>query len=213
VTTSPHFRIRSPQTSAEIETFFRLNAQVFRPDEDTALVAAQRLRFITEEPDFRSSNLRGAFLGDNYVGGYILIERWLCLGSARLLTGCISGVVTHPDYRHQGIARALMLDAINYTQSRHHALLFLHGLSNFYHQFGYIDVLEDMPKHYIDRKYIPEQPVETCTVRSATVAKKYVLADQSKVWMLLSTQAKHMFWWQCGMQRHRFDPAIDEQLS
>ena len=46
-----------------------------------------------------------------------------------------------------------------------------------------------------------------------TVAKKYVLADQSKVWLLLSTQAKHVFWWQCGMQRHSFDPAIDEHLS
>ncbi len=169
VTTSPDFRIRSPLTSAEIETFFRLNAQVFRPDEDTNLVAAYRHRFITEEPDFRPSQLRGAFLGETYVGGYILLERWLCLGSARIRTGCISGVVTHPDYRHQGIATALMLDAIGYAHSQQYALLFLHGLPNFYYQFGYSDVLEDMPRHNIDRKHIPEQSSETYEVRSATL--------------------------------------------
>jgi GNAT superfamily N-acetyltransferase len=95
--------------------------------------------------------LREAFLGEIYVGGYILLERWLCVGSARLRTGCISGVVTHPDYRHQGIATALMLDAINYAHSQQYAFLFLQSLPNFYYQFSYIDVLEDMPKHYFDR--------------------------------------------------------------
>ena len=108
VTASSDFRIRPLQTSTEIEGFFRLNAQVFRPDEDTDLVTGQRRRFIMEDPDFSPSQLRGAFLGKTYLGGYALLERWLCLGPARLHTGCISGVVTHPDYRHQGIATALM---------------------------------------------------------------------------------------------------------
>ncbi len=110
LTLSPDFIIRSLQISTEIEEFFRLNAQVFRSDENTDIVANQRYRFITEDPDFRPSQLRGAYLGKTYVGGYILLERWLCLGAARLYTGCIGGVVTHPGYRHQGIASALMPD-------------------------------------------------------------------------------------------------------
>ena len=161
VTSSSDFRIRPLQTSTEIEGFFRLNAQVFRPDEDTDLVTGQRRRFIMEDPDFSPSQLRGAFLGKTYLGGYALLERWLCLGSARLHTGCISGVVTHPDYRHQGIATALMQDAISYAQSQQYALLFLHGLPNFYYQFGYTDVLEDIPWHYIAREQIPGQSSET----------------------------------------------------
>src|SRR5258707_203859 len=168
VTASSDFKIRPLQTSTEIEGFFRLNAQVFRPDEDTDLVTGQRRRFIMEDPDFRPSQLRGAFLGKTYLGGYALLERWLCLGPARLHTGCIGGVVTHPDYRHQGIATALMQDAISYAQSQQYALLFLHGLPNFYYQFGYTDVLEDIPWHYIDRELIPEQSSEAYSIRSAT---------------------------------------------
>src|SRR5260370_21266367 len=168
VTSSPDFSTRSSQTPAEIEAFFQLNAQVFRPDEDQDIVATQRRRYITQEPDFRTSQLRGAYLGTSYVGGYSLLERTMCFGPARLRTGCISGVVTHPDYRHQGIASVLMQDAISLSQGQHYALLFLHGLPVFYHQFCYTDILNDMPWHYIDRKLIPVQSSEAYSIRSAT---------------------------------------------
>ncbi|HET7641233.1 MAG TPA: GNAT family N-acetyltransferase, partial [Ktedonobacteraceae bacterium] len=168
LTSSPDFTIRPLETSAEIETFFRLNAEIFRPDEDHDLVTAQRRRFITEEPGFQPRQLRGAFLGTRYIGGYSLLERTMCLGPARLSTGCIGGVVTHPDYRHQGIASALMLDAIAYARDLRYALLFLHGLPNFYHQFGYIDVLEDAPQHYLARQDLAELSPTPYTVRPAT---------------------------------------------
>ena len=170
VTSSPDFSIRSFETPAETEAFFRLNAQAFRPDEDTELVAAHRQRFVTDDPHFHSTQLRGAFLNRTCVGGYILFERTLCLGPSHLLTGCISGVVTHPDYRHQGIAAALMEDAIRFAESRHDALLFLHGLPGFYDQFGYTDVLEDLPRHIVSRNLFVEQSPGAYTVRAATLA-------------------------------------------
>jgi hypothetical protein len=86
VTSSPDFSIRSFETPAETEAFFRLNAQAFRPDEDTELVAAHRQRFVTDDPHFHSTQLRGAFLNRTCVGGYILFERTLCLGPSHLLT-------------------------------------------------------------------------------------------------------------------------------
>jgi hypothetical protein len=81
---SSNFRIRSLASPAEMDAFFRLNAAEFRPDEDLELVAALRQRFLTRDPDFQHHQLRGAFLGDEYVGGYALLERTLCLGPARL---------------------------------------------------------------------------------------------------------------------------------
>jgi predicted N-acetyltransferase YhbS len=165
---SQDFQIRSLKTPAEIKTFFRLNAAVFRPDEGLDRVAAQRERFLTHDPDFPLYQLRGAFFGDTYVGGYALLERTMCLGPARLRTACINGVVTHPEYRHQGIASALMQDAIHIATNQQYALLFLHGLASFYHQFGYIDVLEDTPRHFVDRKQLPELSSLPYTVRAAT---------------------------------------------
>jgi GNAT superfamily N-acetyltransferase len=162
-------QIRSVQMPTEIEARFRLNAQVFRPDEDPERVAAQRQRFLVQKPDFRLEQLRGAFVDDGtLVGGYNLLERTMCLGPARLRTGCINGVMTHPDYRHQGIASALMHDAINIAERKHYALLFLHGIGNFYQQFGYTDVLEDTPHHFLNRQQLPDPTLQACVVRAAT---------------------------------------------
>jgi predicted N-acetyltransferase YhbS len=167
----PSYQIRSIKTPADIEAHLRLNAELFRPEEDPARVAAQRQRWLMREPDSHLAQMRGAF-SDNgtYVGGYALLERTMCFGPARLQTGCINGVVTHPDYRHQGIASALMRDAIHIAASKQYALLFLHGISNFYQQFGYTDVLEDTPRHFLDRRQLPALTSDACTVRAATPA-------------------------------------------
>jgi predicted N-acetyltransferase YhbS len=167
LTSSPAFRVRPLESSDEVETFFRMNAAVFRHDEDHGLVMARRRRYIEDEPDFHPRQLRGAFLGERYIGGYCLLERRLSLGPARLLTGCIGGVATHPDYRHQGIATALMLDALATARSQQYALLLLHGVPGFYRQFGYTDVFEDAPQHFLLGQDLPELPAGTYTVRPA----------------------------------------------
>jgi predicted N-acetyltransferase YhbS len=166
---SPNFTIRPLKTPAEVEAFCRLNAQTFRSDEDPEIVASRRRRYLNEDPDFHPDQLRAAFSGSTFLGGYIIHERLLCLESARLRTGCIGGVVTHPDYRHQGIATALMQEALAYSYNQKYALLLLHGIPNFYHQFGFVDALEDIPEHIIDRKLISEQPHEMYSVRTATL--------------------------------------------
>jgi predicted N-acetyltransferase YhbS len=169
LTAASDLQVHLLKMPAEFEAFFRLNAEIFRPDEDAALVSAQRRRFLMDDPDFHLHQLRGAFLGDTYVGGYALLERTMCLGPARLRTACINGVATHPAYRHQGIATALMQDAIRVAESQQYALLFLHGLAYFYQQFGYIDILEDSPRHTLARKQLPETDPGTYLVRAATM--------------------------------------------
>ncbi len=166
-TITPDLQVRLLKTHVELEAFFRLNAKIFRPDEDHNLVAAQRQRFLLHDPDFHHYQLRGAFFGETYVGGYALLERSLSMGPAHLRTGCINGVVTHPDYRHQGIATVLMQDAIQVAESQRYDLLFLHGVPNFYRQFGYNDVLEDTPRHILARKQLPEYTPGNYIVRTA----------------------------------------------
>jgi predicted N-acetyltransferase YhbS len=167
LTASPDFVIRPPETAEEIEHYFRLNAETFRPDEDTLLVASRRRRFIELDPDFHLIHLRSAFYGKTYVGSYRIQERWLCVESSKLRIGCIGGVVTHQNYRHQGVATAMMNDALASAQRRQYSFLFLHGIPDYYQQHGFSDVIEDMPQHAIGRALIPDRPSERCFVRVA----------------------------------------------
>jgi predicted N-acetyltransferase YhbS len=167
LTTSPDFVIRSPESADEIDTYFQLNAETFRPDEDTVLVTSRRRRMSLQDPNFQLSLMRSAFYGKTYIGSCRIQERWLSLEASRLHVGCIGGVVTHPDYRHQGVATALMQDALIVAREKQFDLLLLHGIADYYKQHGYIDVFEDMPRHTIERALIPIQPVKGCAVRIA----------------------------------------------
>jgi predicted N-acetyltransferase YhbS len=169
ITSSPDFVIRSLTTAAEVEAFYWLNAQAFRPYHDTALIATQRRRFITQAPDFHLEQLRGAFLGTTYLGGYRIPEFTLHMGLARLRIGGIGAVVTHPTYRHQGIAAALMRDAITYATQRRHALLLLDGIANFYAQFGYVTVLDSLT-HAMASQEVHTHAPSPYIVRPATLA-------------------------------------------
>jgi len=158
--TSPDFVIRSLTTAPEIEAFYWLNAQVFRSDHDTVLIATRRRRFITQAPDFHPDQLRGAFLGTTYLGGYRILAFTVHMGPARLRIGGIGAVVTHPAYRHQGIAGALMRDAITYATQRQHALL-LDGIPNFYAQFGYVNVLDRLNHAIASEEIHPCSPSQS----------------------------------------------------
>ncbi len=170
LTASPDFVIRPPETAEEIEHYFRLNAETFRPDEDTVLVASRRRRLIEHDPDFQLIQLRSAFYGKTYIGSYRMQERWLCVESSRLRIGCIGGVVTHQNYRHQGVATAMMKDALASAHRRQYCFLFLHGIPDYYQQHGFSDVIEDMPLHAIGRALIPDRPSERCFVRVAELS-------------------------------------------
>src|SRR5207245_5110128 len=135
---------------------------------DTALVAARRRRFVTEAPDFHPEQLRGAFLGTTYLGCYRIPAFTMAMGPARLRISGIGAVVTHPAYRHQGIAGVLMRDAITYATQRQHALLLLDGIPNFYSQFGYVNVLDRL-QHAIASKEIHAHPPSPYKVRPATL--------------------------------------------
>ena len=182
LTGSPDFVIRSPETAEEIAHYFRLNAETFRPDEDTVLVASRRRRFIENDPDFQMIQLRSAFYGNAYVGSYRIQERSLSVESSRLRVGCIGGVVTDQDYRHQGIATALMQDAFAYAQNRQYSFLLLHGIPDYYRQHGFIDVIEDLPQHAIKQALIPDRPPEKCVVR---------VAEPSDAALLLALYKEH----------------------
>lgn len=164
---APDFAIRPLETSAERDAYTILAIQTFSPHVDAATALPQRRRFVENNPAFQPHQLRGAFLGNTLLGGCHIDVRTLCIGSARLLTACIGGVVTVTEHRKQGVAAALLQDAVHYAQQQNHALLLLDGIADFYHRFGFIDVFDNV-YHTIDSKTIQAQPRSPYMVRQAT---------------------------------------------
>lgn len=164
---APDFSIRPLETDAEREAYALLALQTFSPHVDAVAAVPQWRRFVENNPVFEPQHLRGAFLGSTLLGGCHVDARMLRIGAARLLTACIGAVVTATEHRKQGVAAALLNDAVQYAKEQKHALLLLDGIGDFYHRFGFIDVF-DIVNHVIDSKVILVQPQSSYTVREAT---------------------------------------------
>ena len=48
--------------------------------------------------------------------------------------------------------------AIAFAQNRQYSFLLLDGIPDYYQQYGFIDVIEDMPQHAVGQALIPVQP-------------------------------------------------------
>jgi GNAT superfamily N-acetyltransferase len=120
-------------------------------------------------PEVDAEAMRGAFRGVDYLGGYLIEDRWLRVGAARLRTGCVGVVVIDPVHRGQGIGKALMRDSFAHAHARGQTLLMLHGLADYYRPFGYADVF-DATEHHIQRAAILAIPASAYRVREAKVA-------------------------------------------
>jgi hypothetical protein len=119
------------------------------------------------------------------------------MGTARLATGCIGGVYTYAQARNQGIATALMHDAIEYAQAHEYAFLLLDGIPKFYHRYGYCDVY-DLSTLDLDRQAILALPESPCTVRRSR------LSDASS---LLALYERHV-----GLSTGSFERTLEQQI-
>ncbi len=158
--------VRPLSSPEEYAWQFHLSNQAF--SEQPSPEGAQRWQhYLTNFPEFQPEQLRGAFRDDEYLGGYLMYERLLRMGAATIPTECIGIVVTHPAHRRQGVAAAMMQDAIKFAHSRGYALLLLDGIGNFYHRYGYTDVL-DLSVIDIKLPAVLAQPQSPYRVRLAT---------------------------------------------
>ncbi|GCE45672.1 acetyltransferase (GNAT) family protein [Thermosporothrix hazakensis] len=130
-----------------LTTLEEMRTQVYMADrafssEPSEESARRWLTYLTAAPDFYPEMMRGAFADGQQAGGYLFLKRTLRMGAARIPAGCLGAVVTSPEYRKRGVARALMQDAIEFANANRLPLLLLDGIPNFYYRFGYIDIYD-----------------------------------------------------------------------
>src|SRR5205085_8111119 len=80
--------VRPLASPAEYEMHFQFADQAFSSDPSQTNARFWQ-QVTTSRPDFRPEQLRGAFRDGEQLGSYILHERVLRMGAARLATGCI----------------------------------------------------------------------------------------------------------------------------
>jgi predicted N-acetyltransferase YhbS len=158
--------VRPLATPTEYQTYFHMADQAFsyhpsREDE------RRWQDYILRMPGFRAEQLRDAFRADQQLGGYTMFDRVMRMGTARISTGCIGAVVTANEHRRQGVASALMHDAIDYARQRGHTLLMLDGIPRFYYRYGYTDIY-DVSSLEVDHAAILAHKPHPYHIRAAT---------------------------------------------
>jgi GNAT superfamily N-acetyltransferase len=138
--------------------------------------AARRKERYRAAPWHRAEQLRGAFLGGEFVGGFLIEERVLRIGGKRLTTGCVGAVMVRPEHRGKGFSRHLVADVDAFARENRLALLLLAGIDGFYAKHGYADVF-DPTEHSVLRGTVESLPTSPYRVRDAVPEDAEALLD------------------------------------
>ncbi|MDE2998694.1 MAG: GNAT family N-acetyltransferase [Gemmatimonadota bacterium] len=97
----------------EIEETFELQRMVFRPDEGAGALERYRT-YVRDDPGYRMDQSR-VLLADGRIVAHLRVwDRAIRVRGSVLRAGGIGSVLTHPDHRGRGYARALMRNAEAY---------------------------------------------------------------------------------------------------
>jgi len=94
-------------------------------------------------PGFRREHTRIALVQGHLAGALRLTTDTIRIGAARLRMGGLGCVTTAGPYRHQGVARELILDTLRYMRAQKYHVSMLFGIPNFYHRFGFATSLSE----------------------------------------------------------------------
>lgn len=127
---------------SELERAAKLVADVFSQGDSRLhrLIMDNYLTHLPRRPGTKIEYFRAAFVGKKMVAFARLMEFMLHYGRAKLLVAGIASVCTHPTYRRQGYASAVIQDILTYSAEQGMHMALLQGIPNYYEQFGFMPV-------------------------------------------------------------------------
>jgi len=94
-------------------------------------------------PNSLREHTRTAWRNGELAGALRITTDTVRIGEARLKMGGFGWVTTAPQHRHDGVARRLLDDALDYMRRHRYHVSMLFGIPNFYHRFGFITSLAE----------------------------------------------------------------------
>ena len=126
---------------SELERAANLAADVFGRDALAKRnIREDFLNNLPRRPGTKLEHFRAAFIGKKLVSFARMSEYMLHYGRAKLLVTGIGAVCTHPAYRGQGYASAVIHDILTYSAEQGMHMALLNGIPDYYEQFGFMPV-------------------------------------------------------------------------
>jgi len=100
-----------------------------------------RMDYQTLDPYFKPEHSRIIKENGEIVSHVSIIEKYVRIEKSVVKMAGIGDVYTLPDYRGKNYSRILMDDAIKYMEENDYPISMLYGIPNYYHKFGYIEVV------------------------------------------------------------------------
>lgn len=94
-------------------------------------------------PGFHREHTRVAFKQGQIVGALRITTDTIRIGEARLKMGGLGWIAVNDAFRGQGIASAMIGDALAYMRRHKYHVSMLFGVVDFYHRFGFATMLSD----------------------------------------------------------------------
>lgn len=162
--------VRAVRSADELSRVHELMARCQKPPYDESL--AWLANNVRTYPGFLPEHTRVAWRAGEIAGGLRITTETIRLGEARLKMGGIGWVSTAPEHRRNGVADALLRDALRYMQHHGYHVSMLFGIPNYYTRFGYTTCLaehfvtvpvEDIPR--VPIRFLRTRPVKAGDVR------------------------------------------------
>ncbi|MDA0747303.1 MAG: GNAT family N-acetyltransferase [bacterium] len=134
------FQIRGVETEEERREVRALIQSVFEVRPGLGAAFGQLYDELMEgDPQIRSVHSRVAFVEGRVAGHTLLAPRLFYLDGVEVPGAVLAMVVVAPEYRGQGLGRALVQNAEEVACSEGALMLHLAGTLEFYRRFGYVD--------------------------------------------------------------------------
>lgn len=118
-----------------------LMAKTFGPDYFT--VSRRLDTLMTGYPAYQREHTRVAYRQGQLAGALRITTDTIRIGEARLKMGGLGWIAVSAEFRGQGVASALIGDALAYMRRNNYHVSMLFGIVDFYHRFGFTTMLSD----------------------------------------------------------------------